>query len=313
MRFNFRAMESVKSASGDVSRWLLGAMAIGHFAWAAATIGLRFEHFLIDALLLGAALFGDASRRLAFTLLPLWILCVVYTDVLPLVVPSSRPVHVADLYQAELDWFGVNDGTERVIVCELFRERHSSIADLIFGLVYLCYLPEMVPFVGWLLWRDRALLARLLWSILAVSVAGYVTWLEWPAAPPWYVEQYGLGPANLNALPSAAGAARLDDLLGIQIAARFYARNSNVFGAMPSIHVASATVYACVAASMGRRWFVGALVFALLMAAGAVYLRHHYIFDVLAGIVYGVTTYAVVTQIDFVLRRRPSPDHGLAS
>ena len=52
-----------------------------------------------------------------------------------------------------------------------------------------------------------------------------------PAEPPT-----GDGPADLAALPSPAGTARFDALLGIHYFASFYARNTNVFGAMPSLH-----------------------------------------------------------------------------
>jgi hypothetical protein len=68
--------------------------------------------------------------------------------------------------------------------------------------------------------------------------------------------------------------------------------------------MASATVYACAAASMGWRWFAGAATFAGLIAFGAIYFRHHYVLDILAGAAYALVSYAVVTGIDVGLLRR---------
>ena len=76
-----------------------------------------------------------------------------------------------------------------------------------------------------------------MWAMLGLNLAGYVGYLVYPAAPPWYVDRYGLGPALLTAPPEAAGAARFDALLGVSWFAEYYGRSANVFGAIPSLHV----------------------------------------------------------------------------
>ncbi|MBI5542664.1 MAG: phosphatase PAP2 family protein, partial [Deltaproteobacteria bacterium] len=106
----------------------------------------------------------------------------------------------------------------------------------------------------------------------------------YPAAPPWYVMSHGPGPADPAAIASPAGAARFDELLGITFFANFYARNPNVFGAMPSLHAAYPTLVACHVWRFGWRFRIPAVAFALLVGFSAVYLRHHYVLDVLAGV-----------------------------
>jgi membrane-associated phospholipid phosphatase len=116
------------------------------------------------------------------------------------------------------------------------------------------------------------------------------------------VAQYGLGPANLSAVPSAAGAARFDALLGWHYFQGFYTRSHNVFGAMPSLHAAYPTVVLLSVWTVPRWWARAAAgAFAVLVAFAAVYLDHHYVLDVVAGVTIALVTYAVVWRI---LQRR---------
>ena len=63
--------------------------------------------------------------------------------------------------------------------------------------------------------KDWARAWRGVWAFVLLNVMAVATFILYPAAPPWYVEKYGLGPAVLNTSPSVAGAARIDQLLGI--------------------------------------------------------------------------------------------------
>lgn len=128
-----------------------------------------------------------------------------------------------------------------------------------------------------------------------MNLLGWSVWFLYPAAPPWYVDHYGPGPALLDVVSSPAGLARVDAWLGVPLATDFYAKSANVFGALPSLHVAYATLVAHVSWSL-RGWpRFATICFALSMAFSAVYLRHHYILDVLAGAV-------LALLVGFVLR-----------
>jgi membrane-associated phospholipid phosphatase len=138
---------------------------------------------------------------------------------------------------------------------------------------------------------------------MLLNALGVVTYLLYPAAPPWYVMKYGPGPADMAALPSPAGTARFDALLGISYFAKFYARNSNVFGAMPSLHAAYPTFVAWQVWRLGRGWRVGTVAFAAVVVFSAVYLQHHYILDVVAGVTAALVASAVV---EYAFARRAS-------
>jgi membrane-associated phospholipid phosphatase len=170
-----------------------------------------------------------------------------------------------------------------------FIGAHSHpILDLVCGAAYLLFLIEVFGIAGYLFFRARAKMLEISVGFFALNVAGWIVWMLYPAAPPWYVDQYGLGPVVQDAASSPAGLLRLDALLGTPIAASFYAKSANVFGAMPSLHVAYVTLVACVAMPLGGALRAFTLFFAALIAFSAVYLRHHYVIDVVAGMVLAV-------------------------
>jgi membrane-associated phospholipid phosphatase len=69
-----------------------------------------------------------------------------------------------------------------------------------------------------------------------------------------------------------------------------YGRSSDVFGAMPSLHVAYPLLIVLEGYGVfGPLGLFASVVFALLMAVGAVYLDHHWVLDVVAGLAYALT------------------------
>lgn len=293
-----------------VQRWWPPAaslMLASHFVLATALTGFNPEYLLADGLGLVLVWGNEATRRFSLLVFPFWLVGIGYENFLPLLLPLRGPIHVGDLYLAEMNWFGIGAGSGREILCQYFARNHWPAVDLMCGFAYACYIPEMVPFAVYLFFKDRRLLGRLAWLFCLVHYANFVTYILYPAAPPWYVELYGLGPAIQSVSPEAAGFGRVDQILGLSVVKWFYSHNQNVFGAMPSGHVGSAVLFALIARDMGPRWFAGATVFASLMAFGAVYFRHHYVLDVVAGCTYAAIGYCVVTAVEARLLGSRSP------
>jgi membrane-associated phospholipid phosphatase len=286
-------------------RKLAPALFVTHFAIVTALLGFGIEYLVVDGFLLTLSLCGAKTRQLAWLVLPIWIAAVIYANVMPQLTFLRGPVHVADLYDSELYWFGIPGPHGRQTLCEYFHNHHWPVVDVICGLAYLCYIPEVVPFALYLFFTDRRRLSKLVWIWAIVHVANFVTYLVYPAAPPWYVAKYGLGPADMNAMSDPAGFARFDDLLGTSVVQWFYAHNANVFGAMPSGHCGSAILFALVASGMKRAWALGAAAFAMAMCFGAVYFGHHYVLDVLAGALYAGIGYTLVTVVESRCWRQP--------
>lgn len=281
--------------------WLVTVMATGHLALVTATGRLRWEHALAAALLVGFAWAGPRTRRFLYGGFPLWLTGMLL-DSQGLWLSVRGTIHTGDLWELERQLFPAPDGAAHWP--EWWATRFHPVLDFFCGFSYAAYLYEVFVVALFFFWKKDSRFERLCWAFFAVNALGVVTYLVYPAAPPWYVVQYGPGPANLAALPSPAGTARFDALLGINYFASFYSRNPNVFGAMPSLHAAYPVMVMFYVWSRGWTWRLGTGAFALLVGFSAVYLTHHYILDVLAGVVATVIAYVAVEAV-FALRPAP--------
>lgn len=255
--------------------------------------GVRVEYLAAAFVTAVLVAVGPRTRRFAALAVPFAAVGVLY-DHFDLVNGFRAGIHVADLFHAERMMFGIPLDGERVVPAIWLAAHTHPLLDLACGFSYIAYLYEVFFVGGWLYWRrDEVRMSSLAWAFLLVNMLGMLVWLVFPAAPPWYVTQYGTGPAQLDAVPSAAGAARFDAAVGFHYFAGFYARSRNVFGAMPSLHVAYPTLVFLVLRERGRVGAALALGFALLVAFSAVYLGHHYVLDVLGGVAAALAAYAL--------------------
>lgn len=291
------------TASFKSRRWRLERAQLVAVGGAAAVlavlqlaIGLRPEHWVSAGAFVVLVLIGGRAFRLALLMMPIPLVLVLY-DLSRFTAELRGEVHVADLYFAELRWFGVGQGADRQLLTDLLAHHTHVVLDFLCGLAYLVYLYVPMLLAVLLFRRHRRTMAVHSWAFLLVNVMGFITYVLYPAAPPWYVAKYGLGPAQLDALPDAAGAARFDALLGIQYFQDFYGRSANVFGAMPSLHTAYPVVGFVSVARLGWRWALPTGAFALLVAFSAVYLQHHYVWDVLMGALYAIVAWAAVQAL----------------
>ena len=102
-----------------------------------------------------------------------------------------------------------------------------------------------------------------------------------------------------------AGLGRFDDMTGLGIFNALYARNSNVFAALPSLHSAYTPV-ALIYAIRSRSSAAWIAVLALVSVGiwwTAVYSSHHYIIDVLCGIACALAGFAL---FEFGLMKIPA-------
>lgn len=255
--------------------------------------GLRGDHVLIG--LLGFLdLYNEKSRLFLKSFFPFILTGVLFDSMRYFYVGLvDGRVHTAEPYLLERAWFGVGGRT----LNEIFAERHWTLLDLACGFAYLLYVAEYILLAMVLFARGRSDLAHTFGlGFLFVNLLGWVTYFAYPAAPPWYVAQYGLGPAHMDIRPAAAAAHRFDVLLGTHLFDRWYGRGFATFGAIPSLHVAYPFIAVLLAFRIrSLRWArLPAVLFFLLICLSAVYLQHHYVIDVLLGVLYAAATLPLV-------------------
>ncbi len=273
------------------------------------TSGTRPEQFLLCGLALALVVGGEGTRRFFLGLLPFLLYGVVY-DLTHLTEPLVRylHVHVAEPYRFDRALFGIHTAAGVLTPNEVFARHHWPAVDLVTGLAYIVFIYWVLVFAAWLgLFRrdeaGRRLLARFGWTFLLMNLVGFATYYVYPAAPPWYVAEYGFGPANMAARASPAAAIRWDELTGIHYFAAFYGRSADVFGAIPSLHASYPLLVFLYGRELRKTWYdVSTFLFFLLVCFSAVYLQHHYVLDLLVGILYALVAWAVDEALE---RRRP--------
>ncbi len=265
--------------------------------------GLRSDHVLVG--LLGFLdLYNEKSRLFLKVFFPFVLTGVAFDSMRYFYWQGIEGrVHVAEPYLLERSWFGIGGRTPN----EIFLQHHWPALDLACGFAYLVYVAEYLALAVFLFFRSRlARAATFGRAFLLVNLMGFATYFVYPAAPPWYVTQYGLGPARTDVRPTAAAAQRFDALLGTHFFDSMYGRGVDVFGAIPSLHVAYPLIAALLAfATAELRWARWpAVLFFLLICLSAVYLQHHYVLDALAGVVYALVALAAALAWE---RRRTAP------
>lgn len=199
-------------------------------------------------------------------------------------------VHIGSLYNAEKSLFGIRSAGGTVLTPNEFWLSHSRpFLDILAGLFYLCWIPLPLAFGAYLFYKNREAFFRFALTFLLVNLLGFVIYYGYPAAPPWYVQQYGFT-FNAHTPGNTAGLGRFDHLLHVSIFSSLYAKSSNVFAAMPSLHAAYPLTVLYYGIRTRMRWVN--LLFGTIMVGiwfAAVYSSHHYVLDVLAGITCGLT------------------------
>lgn len=267
---------------------------------------IRIDHFGACALLLALCYGGRSTQPALRFMLPLFWTGVVYDSQRFYSDYIRGPVHVAEPYDFDKFFFGINSA-EGILTPNEYWQKHTHwFLDLITGLAYLIFIAVYALCAGWFTFgvmkrgkRDF----RAMWAFFFLNVIGYSTYYWYAAAPPWYVALYGLGPANMNAQANPAGCLRFDELLGTHFFTGMYGRSADVFGAIPSLHIAyplQAVYYAFRLRSL--RGFT--VFFYVLMCFSAVYLNHHYVLDILWGSVYAI---AVTIGVDVWYARKGKP------
>jgi membrane-associated phospholipid phosphatase len=284
-------------------RMLPPAIGLAYIVVIALLGGLRVDHVFIG--LLGFLdLYNEKTRLFLAQFFPFIAVGVIYDSMRYFYWPAIEGrVHVTEPYLLERRWFAIGGRTPN----EWFETHHAPALDLACGFAYLVYVAEYLVLAFILFFRRRFDAVRTLAiCFLVANLLGFVTYFIYPAAPPWYVSRYGLGPARMDIQPAPAAASRFDQLLGTHFFDEMYGRGVDVYGAFPSLHV----TYPLIAVWMifrtrELRWArVPGVLFFLLMCVSAVYLQHHYVIDVLLGIIYALVTIALVAGFRAAMSRR---------
>jgi len=194
---------------------------------------------------------------------------------------STVDIHVTDLIFYEKFLFsGVIPAY--YLQTNLTNLPYSQVIGVIASIFYMSHF--VVPIiVAMILWRkNKSLYWNFITGLLILSYLGFITYVFYPAAPPWWATQYGfLIDQPVYVLSYSMPAA-------IQVA------GPNPVAAMPSLHMAYSTyIIAFCMYVWGKRmsWLI---IIPLGVAFATMFLGHHYVIDLIAGVVYALVVLALI-------------------
>lgn len=290
-------------------RWTL-LPALPFVAWPLYLLSrgeIRWE--VIAVMVLGVALpYGSlATKRLFLGVAPIGLVGVLYDSMRFFKNTGITPerVHICDLRAIETSLFGITMNGERVTLHDWFQAHSSPVLDVIAAVPYGTFIGAAILFAVYLYRKDFEAMRRFTTAFFVMNVLGFITYHVYPAAPPWYFHQHGCVADLMARASEGPNLARVDRMLGFAYFGGFYGRSNDVFGAVPSLHVA----YPLLIVLEGWRHFgrflrVATVLFFVTMCFAAVYLDHHWVVDVVIGIGYAL---AVFFAMRWIWARRATP------
>ncbi|MBU6423578.1 MAG: phosphatase PAP2 family protein [Chloroflexi bacterium] len=235
------------------------------------------------AMLLGAVILGRGKRFIA-DWSPFVFLVVSYDFLRGLAPALSGRAHFLTSIHVDQALFGV---VPTVALQRLLYTGSPQWWDYAATVVYFLHFVVPLGFAMLLWLRDRRWFAEFVASITLLSYAAWITYVLFPAAPPWMAAQAGhldgvtrILDKTINVLPD-----RLD------LPSVYRSLDPNPVAAIPSIHAAYPFLVLLFAVRyVGRRGLLVALYVAAVWWA-IVYLGEHYATDILVGVVYSIAAF----------------------
>ena len=176
-------------------------------------------------------------------------------------------IHVTDLIAWERSLFG------GVLPTYWLQQRLGSgaLSKVLWTASIVVYGTHFVSpvLLALLIWaRRRDFYWRYIGGLLTITYLGFLGYVIFPAAPPWWAYHFGY----------------LTEPIRSHLSATVLLQTPNPVAAMPSLHASWALYVALVVWRLWGRWLgLAAMSLPLAMCFATVYLGHHYVIDQFAG------------------------------
>ena len=152
--------------------------------------------YLVPAMFL-LALFMGRGRSFIVDWAPFVVILLAYEQARGLADELAHNVHDTDLIAWEAALFGSPIPTVRLQEW-LYRPGHVMVWDVLATTFYMLHFVTPVALGFWIWLRDRGTYWRYIIGFLALSYAGFATYVFFPAMPPWLADYHGYLPEVHN-------------------------------------------------------------------------------------------------------------------
>ncbi len=246
-------------------------------------VGLKPENFVIVAAYNFFFLCSESTRKFVAAFSIFIVFGIVYDLMKAFPNYLFNSVDIKQVYNFEKTLFGIKTATGLMTPNEFFAAHHTVFLDLLSGFFYINWMPIPLALGFYFFLKNKEQYLHFSLTFLFTNLIGFSLYYIHPAAPPWYIAQYG-NAVSFSIPGNPAGLIHFDKLLHVSVFESIYSRNSNVFAAMPSLHSAYPVIVLFYAIKSKLGWiniFFG--IFVLGIWFSAIYSGHHYAVDVIAG------------------------------
>jgi membrane-associated phospholipid phosphatase len=180
-------------------------------------------------------------------------------------------------------------------------QAYTGLLDLVTNAFYMTHFFSVI-LMGIILWLNRkAHYWAFIMGLIVLSYVAFLTYVVFPAAPPWWASLNGY----LRSQP-----VNLDHSL---LSPEYIYATANPLGAMPSLHTAWPAYLFFYGLYIWGRKALPVIILPIGVALSSIYLGHHYLIDILAGIGYAVVAFTFATQWGKIYLKIREPSSSLVT
>lgn len=260
-------------------------------------IGIAPDRYAL-VLILGSLLIKK-TRGFLLDWMPFLFILIAYDFLRGLAPFLNGNVHFTEMIWADIAIFGVLPNL--ALQNRFFNPDHLSFLDFYATFFYFLHFALPLSF-GFLLWMtNRPNFKIFVTSILLLSYAGWITYVIFPAAPPWLAEQQGYISGMTKILDKTL--ATFPDQYNLPTI--YHNFNPNPVAAVPSMHAAYPVLVFLFCLKFFKWKGLLFLPYVASVWFSMVYLGEHYVVDELLGGLYAVIFFFLAiwlhTKADFNL------------
>src|SRR5258708_2860319 len=245
----------------------------------------------------GSFLLGRA-RIFLFDWLP-FVLSYLGYEFLRSVVPFiNKNVHIFGMIRIDQLIFGYIPAVKFQSL--FFNAANLQWYDYLSAIVYISHFvtPMIIGYIFWL--KDRKIFKEYSITFLALSYAGLITFILFPAMPPWMASNLGYLPQIKQTLGPIMSHFPITSITFPTI---YSLVGSDPVAAIPSLHAAFPLLILFFLVKKFKK--VGLLFIPYVIGVwfAVLYLGEHYFTDVMIGAIYAIGAYIIIQKRDIILSR----------
>lgn len=260
----------------------VSAFMIWHRAW------LSPDQFFALAIL--SAILIGRTKQFLLDWVPLLILFFGYEYLRGLIPELSRHAHILPMIVADHFLFGFIPTVK--LQSMLFNSKMLHWYDYASVTLYISHfvIPMVVAFLFWL--HDRKNFREFLSAFLVLSYLAFLTYIIFPAMPPWMASEQGFLPPLQKIMDQVL--ASFANPISVPSIYQYF--GANLVAAVPSLHAAYPLLIFLFV--VRRLKYIGLLTLPYVLGVwfSVIYLGEHYFFDVIIGILYALCAFLMVIK-----------------